>query len=62
MLFDGQFRRRHTASRLNYPAAGITARRMRAMLTRGPIERDNAGKYKLTVANGNAFAFSEREL
>ena len=41
---------------INSAAAGITARRMRAMLVRGLIERDNAGKYKLTVAGREAFA------
>src|SRR5262245_31897658 len=47
---------------INYAAAGITARRMRTMLVRGLIERDSAGKYKLTVAGREAFAASQRRV
>jgi len=46
---------------INYAAAGISARSMRAMLVRGLIEQDHAGKYKLTVVGREAFGATLRD-
>lgn len=49
------------ATGMNHVAAGITARRMRAMWVRGLIERADDGKYKLTASGRAAFTGILRE-